>query len=76
MNTKLVRFTKYMLDAMFYIGIVLTAAIPVLFYFFGNLHRELPEILCVSMRDLYGFRRDGAVHHKGAAEDVSHCPDG
>ena len=36
MNTKLVRFTKYMLDAMFYIGIVLTAAIPVLFYFFGN----------------------------------------
>ena len=36
MNTKLVRFTKYMLDAMFYIGIVLTAALPVLFYFFGN----------------------------------------
>ena len=36
MNTKLIRFTKCMLDAMFYIGIVLTAAIPVLFYFFGN----------------------------------------
>lgn len=36
MNTKLVRFTKYMLDAMFYIGIVLTAAIPVLFYIFGK----------------------------------------
>lgn len=36
MNTKLVRFTKYLLDAMFYIGIVLTAAIPVLFYYFGN----------------------------------------
>lgn len=36
MNTKLVRFTKYMLDAMFYIGIVLTAAIPVLFHIFGR----------------------------------------
>lgn len=36
MNTKLVRFTKYMLDAMFYIGIVLTVAIPVLFRYFGN----------------------------------------
>ena len=36
MNTKLVRFTKYLLDAMFYIGIVLTAAIPVLFYIFGK----------------------------------------
>ena len=35
MNTKLVRFTKYMLDAMFYIGLVLTSAIQVLFFFFG-----------------------------------------
>lgn len=36
MNTKLVRYTKYLLDGLFYIGIVLTAAIPVLFYLFGN----------------------------------------
>lgn len=36
MNTRLVRFTKCMLDAMFYIGIVLTAAIPVLFWIFGD----------------------------------------
>ena len=76
MNTKLVRFTKYMLDAMFYIGIVLTAAIPVLFYFFGNYIESFRKYYGISMRDLYGFRRDGAVHHKGAAEDVSHCPDG
>ena len=50
MNTKLVRFTKYMLDAMFYIGIVLTAAIPVLFYFFGNYieaFRKYYVFLCV-----------------------------
>lgn len=46
MNTKLVRFTKYMLDAMFYIGIVLTAAIPVLFYFSGITSRASGNTMC------------------------------
>mgnify|MGYP000954762183 CR=1 FL=1 len=36
MNTKLVRFTKYMLDMMFYIGIALTISIPFLFRIFGR----------------------------------------
>lgn len=48
MNTKLVRYTKYLLDAMFYVGIVLTAAIPVFFYFFGN--------YIVSFRKYYVFQ--------------------
>lgn len=36
MNTKLIRFTKYMLDVMFYIGIILTVSIPALFRLFGR----------------------------------------
>ena len=56
MNTKLVRFTKYMLDAMFYIGIVLTAAIPVLFYFFGNYTQQ-------EIADLYGHCKSTAWHY-------------
>lgn len=35
MNNKLVRFTKTLLDVMFYTGIALTLLIPVLFYYVG-----------------------------------------
>lgn len=35
MNNRLVKFTKKLLDVMFYVGIALTAAIPVLFHYIG-----------------------------------------
>ena len=35
MNMRLVRFTKGLLDIMFYMGMAITAAIPVLFHYVG-----------------------------------------
>ena len=35
MNMRLVRFTKGLLDIMFYVGMAITAAIPVIFYYVG-----------------------------------------
>lgn len=36
MNMRLVRFTKHLLDVMFYAGIAITAGIPVMFHYVGN----------------------------------------
>lgn len=36
MDTRLVRFTKWLLDAMFYVGIVITLGIPVIFHYVGR----------------------------------------
>lgn len=36
MNTRLVRFTKWLLDIMFYVGIVITLGIPVIFHYVGR----------------------------------------
>lgn len=36
MNNRLVRFTKLLLDVMFYVGCVLTVLIPVIFYMIGS----------------------------------------
>lgn len=36
MNNRLVRFTKFVLDMMFHVGIVITILIPVLFHFIGR----------------------------------------
>ena len=36
MNMRLVRFTKYLLDAMFYVGILITVGIPVIFHYVGK----------------------------------------
>lgn len=36
MNNRLVRFTKGLLDVMFYLGIVVTVGIPVIFYYVGR----------------------------------------
>lgn len=36
MNTRLVRFTKWLLDIMFYAGIVITLGIPIIFRFVGK----------------------------------------
>ena len=36
MNTRLVRFTKWLLDVMFYGGFVITAGIPVIFRYVGR----------------------------------------
>ena len=35
MNMRLVRFTKGLLDIMFYVGMAITAAIPVIFHYVG-----------------------------------------
>ncbi len=36
MNKRLVRFTKWLLDAMFYGGMVITLGIPVIFRYVGR----------------------------------------
>ena len=36
MNKRLVRFTKWLLDVMFYVGIGITVSIPALFYWVGK----------------------------------------
>lgn len=36
MDTRLVKFTKWLLDAMFYVGIVITLGIPVIFHYVGR----------------------------------------
>lgn len=36
MDNRLVRFTKWLLDIMFYVGVILTVLIPVLFRLFGR----------------------------------------
>lgn len=35
-NTRLVRFTKWLLDVMFYVGFVITLGIPVIFHYVGR----------------------------------------
>ncbi len=35
MNMRLVRFTKGLLDIMFYVGMAITAAIPLIFHYVG-----------------------------------------
>ena len=36
MNMRLVRFTKWLLDVMFVVGIGITVGIPVIFYLIGG----------------------------------------
>lgn len=36
MNSSLVRFTKYLLDLMYYLGILFTVAIPIIFRYVGR----------------------------------------
>ncbi len=43
MNNKLTVFTKKMLDLMFYGGIVVTLALPALFYFYGDFNHYFKE---------------------------------
>ena len=72
MNMRLVRFTKGLLDIMFYVGMAITAAIPVLFHYVG-MYREIQNLLRGPVCAVYGLRGAGTFAGIRAEADVRHC---